>query len=901
MRQTYLTVALAVAGLTGCGGRSPVPVADEAPEDVPYDQGQPDPGSESGQEDAGGGEEVPQDFGLDALDAAEPDISLPPLDLSERLAPGEVRAGRVEKAADLIGGRTAKGRIGDFKIYNSRVAFILHDAGRASGYKYYGGNLADADVVRPEGEPGQSQLGELFFGFAFRVFEPLEARILCDGRGCSPAKIRFQGRDAVFKWLASFAGEIMGKESLGCMIAYEYSLGPDDEYLTLDITVENAGEDALELPMMGAFVMGDGLDTHFPGPGFDTAWHHGEFPYWAALGDALSYGLLAAEGPIDMGFNTLNVAFGFYPALHVPPGGSATVRRYFAVVGGGLDQVARVFRGLEPGAKTGTLSGTIEAQEEAFRRGIRIHVLSPDKDHLSVVVPDHDTGRFAAEMEPGTYILVAKADGFDPSAEVLATVTAGEETEVSLVLPPSTPFEYRVTSQGGQLVPARLTFLRQDGPPTNILPAKFGEETYPLGAALVLFAGTGEGSGVLPRGTYDVIVTRGTEYERDSTVIVAAESPLSLSFHLEHVVDSSGWLSSDGHLHAEHSPDTSISEKDRVLTALADGLEVPILTEHDVTYGLDAATATIPGASKWVQFIVGSEVTTYVYGHFNAFPLTPRPHLPNHGGIEWFDTWAPDLFQAIRASEPHPVVIQVNHPRGASIGAYFSAVGLDRETGTIAQWSNWSEDFEAIEVFNGGCSNGDTEPLLDWFDFLNRGYRVSVSGGSDTHSEHGIGFPRVYVPTPHSPAEFDPQEIVQAYRGQRVFVSCGPFVRFEVGGIEPGGLLTEPGPLSAFVEIQAPSWMSLLDFRIIRNGSVVFSLPASDWTPQEGAVRFSDFIDLPPSESDAWYVLEVRGQGDVWPLYGGSPYAITNPVYVDADASGAFEAPWPRYQPADGS
>ncbi len=61
-----------------------------------------------------------------------------------------------------------------------------------------------------------------------------------------------------------------------------------------------------------------------------------------------------------------------------------------------------------------------------------------------------------------------------------------EEERERLVLPPSTPFEYRMTSQGGQLVPARLTFLRRDGPPTNILPAKFGEERYPLGAALVL-------------------------------------------------------------------------------------------------------------------------------------------------------------------------------------------------------------------------------------------------------------------------------------------------------------------------------------------------------------------------------------------------------------------------------
>lgn len=810
-------------------------------------------------------------------------------DLSERLAPGQVRAGKVAKGADLIGGRTAKGRIGDFKIYNSKVAFIVQDAGLASGYKRYGGGLVDADIVRAEGEKGQSQLGEMFFGFNFRLFEPTEAEVVSDGRD-GRAIVRVRGKDGYFPWLGSFLGDLVPSEPLGLEIVYEYSLGPDDDFLTWDVSITNISSDTVDLISGVAFIMGDGLKTHFPGPGFDAEAHQGEYPYWAALGDFLSYGLLAAEGPIQMAFHYSNVAFGFYPNVSLQPGETRTLRRYFAVTGGGLDKIAEIFRPLQNAVPVGVLRGVVESDEKALARGIRVHVLSKKGDHLYVIRPDNK-GHFETTLPLGEYVLFAKANGYAPSSEVTAHINTQSVADVTLQMPLSTPFEYLVVAENAQPIPARLSFFRADGQPTNILGKKFGEEVYPLGASLMVFSGTGEGGGVLPPGPYHVWVTRGILYERAFAEIVAGAEPLSLKFSLKKAVDSKGYLSTDAHIHAEHSPDTDISELDRVLTALADGLDVPILTEHDTIYDLASATAAIAGASNLVKFIAGSEVTTYVYGHFNAFPLTPRPNQLNNGGIEWFDVSAPDLFRRIRESEEHPVVIQVNHPRGAVTGAYFSAVGLDRDSGTIANAELWSPDFDALEVFNGGCYNGETEVVLDWFDLLNRGYKVALSGGSDTHSEHGLGFPRVFIQTPNQPANFDPQEIVVAYEAMKAFVSCGPFVHFEIAGAGLGELVTQPPVLEAFVEIQAPSWMTFEDFRIIRNGVEIFLLPAKDWSGGGEVTRFRGFVALEPTDFDAWYVLEVRGTGDLWPLHWGPPYALTNPIFVDADGSGSFEPP----------
>ena len=48
-----------------------------------------------------------------------------PLSLSEVLGPDEVRAGVVNTPEELFGGISAEGRVGDIKIYNDRVRFVI--------------------------------------------------------------------------------------------------------------------------------------------------------------------------------------------------------------------------------------------------------------------------------------------------------------------------------------------------------------------------------------------------------------------------------------------------------------------------------------------------------------------------------------------------------------------------------------------------------------------------------------------------------------------------------------------------------------------------------------------------------------------------------------------------------
>ncbi len=56
----------------------------------------------------------------------------------------DVWAERITSEDQLLRGRTARGKLGDYRIFNSSVGFVIQDVGLASGYRRYGGGVADA-------------------------------------------------------------------------------------------------------------------------------------------------------------------------------------------------------------------------------------------------------------------------------------------------------------------------------------------------------------------------------------------------------------------------------------------------------------------------------------------------------------------------------------------------------------------------------------------------------------------------------------------------------------------------------------------------------------------------------------------------------------------------------------
>src|SRR5437588_814452 len=58
-------------------------------------------------------------------------------------------AGQVQSRAELVGGPRAIGEVGDWRISNGRVRFIVQDKGASRVYTTFGGSLIDADLERP--------------------------------------------------------------------------------------------------------------------------------------------------------------------------------------------------------------------------------------------------------------------------------------------------------------------------------------------------------------------------------------------------------------------------------------------------------------------------------------------------------------------------------------------------------------------------------------------------------------------------------------------------------------------------------------------------------------------------------------------------------------------------------
>src|SRR5205823_5739724 len=116
----------------------------------------------------------------------------------------------------------------------------------------------------------------------------------------------------------------------------------------------------------------------------------------------------------------------------------------------------------------------------------------------------------------------------------------------------------------------------------------------------------GQFSMSLPSGSYDVYVSHGLEWSRPSEigVLITSGSPTNKSYTIAHVVDTTGWISGDFHVHMLNSPDSPIPLKDRTLNGATDGLDVLVPTDHDFitdlsgyasSLGVTNVMATVPG------------------------------------------------------------------------------------------------------------------------------------------------------------------------------------------------------------------------------------------------------------------------------------------------------------------
>lgn len=655
-------------------------------------------------------------------------------------------------------------------------------------------------------------------------------------------------------------------------------------WLHLESTVENRRDEPLRFVRLGDRIRWPGGPPFVPGMGFVSESATGKGRWIGRSSEGLSYALAYPEGEVEFELRTDRVGPTEQIALASPvtleQGARATLSRALVIAPAGLASAGRDVLELlkQP---FGTLEGRVEPAD-VERADIELR--EPGGGVIMVTNPGPD-GAFQMAAPPGRYEVTLHAPGgrHVESVEIEASATS----QVSLLAPRAGSLLVSVTDTEGVPMPARVTLY-------GIHPTQkphLGSQQRASGTHNVAYTGDGEVHLALPPGRYAVRVTRGPEYAvYRSEVEIAADRGQALRVSLERLVHTRGWISGDFHLHSDPSPDSSVTLEDRVVALAAEGVEVAVATDHNHVTDFGPAVKAQRLRSA-LRPIVGVEVTTVGWGHFNAFPYPLDARSPQHAGVV---PW--EIFADARALAPR-AVIQVNHPRMAGGIGYFARLRLSEDVPPEAE-EGFSFDFDTLEVLNGfeldQPATLETN-LLEWFALLDWGYTYTAVGNSDSHSLvfQWAGYPRTYVKVHEDRPELvSEDELASALLKGRAQISNGIFAEVIVNGEGgPGDLISAPdGEVRVEVSARAAPWVDVSRVEVWSNGQLVAKGPLTPPSRQRPTYEWRDTLRL---ERDAWIVVIVRGDRplrETFPEGRGTPLAIVNPVFVDVDGDGQFRA-----------
>lgn len=822
--------------------------------------------------------------------------ALPPLETGDAsghadplgAASGQSRAGRLD-AASLPEDRTglAVWEAGDFVLANDRVALIIEDVGVSDLYDPYGGRPVGIASVRGGALVDAGDYNEILFGFGAYLVETEQVTVLADGSDGMAAVIRATGPLGELEFAGDLLTDVIpGDDLSGLPAAMDYEMAPGADAVEVYMTIGQPGEGAIRVPMlitaffqrfrMPIWTESEGFtvpSTGVPMVAFidDTATSYA----WLAPGEVLRP-LLEVAGVMVFNTGRSAVAGCSYERIHLGT----------MVIGGpglgGLQEALASHRG----TTLRTVTGVVRNADGSPAPDARVHVRTPDDRHFARVIPAAD-GTFSVDVPAGDVSFFAHRPGTTLVGPIRID---GSTPTVSLDLGATGTIRVNVTSNpGGEAIPARVQVLPVGGAPA--VPGDLGERGLSRGRAHIAFPMGGTVDLVVDPGEHDVVVSRGYEWEIDtSRVTVVAGEVVTFEASLERVVDTMGVMCADFHIHTTRSPDSPDPGDLKIRSLIADGLEIAVRTDHEWIRDFQAQIEAM-GLAHLAFGIGGIELTTFAWGHFGVFPLVEDPTQPSGGAFPWVGRLPPAVFADIRARSEDPVLI-INHPRsGGVFGGYFNAVGLDNTTGMVANTDLWDEAFTLVEVMNDeSFEEARSGPVADWFGFLRSGRRVFAVGSSDSHNVDGspVGYPRTCLRVgTDNPADLTPNVVRDATARGASTISGGIYLDVTgPGGEQPGDTVSGAGTTASFeVRVQAASWIEgSLSLEVIVDGVTTETIPITeaDRDPLNAAIRLhTTGISVPVDASGSWVVFHVSSDGTLDPVHPGRiPFAVSNPVFL---------------------
>jgi len=480
-----------------------------------------------------------------------------------------------------------------------------------------------------------------------------------------------------------------------------------------------------------------------------------------------------------------------------------------------------------------------------------------------------------------------------PPASAITTGSATSEAAPK----PDGLLHYRVVDAATHApIPCKLTFLGVG----NTLEPAFSrsdeprQETRAIAAYNRVFSLGGEGSLKVPIGLYTVLVSRGLEWTLVERNVEITREGARLDAELLHVIETPGWVSADFHVHASGSFDSKVPMDARVYEFVSDGVDMIVSTDHNVITDYGPIIETL-GARAWLASTAGDEVTTPYWGHFGVFPLPLTDSPPRNGAVQTRGRTPKQIFEAVRKKFKDSI-INVNHPRFDKGLGYFTIGGMNAKT-RKAKRQGFSFDFDAIEILNGyqDFERQQVEEVMqDWFGLLQNGQVATATGNSDTHHLHYNlgGYPRNYVAVlDDAPSRVTPQAVAAGLRAHRSFFTTGPVLSLTSGTAQMGDLVTPVnGKVSLHITVRAAPWVPVDRVTLYQLGKVVQTFEVSQVAVP---LRFDQTIERSVAGDDFFVVTAegntalpaVVGDGDAFKVL---PFALTNPILVDADGDGRF-------------
>ncbi|MCL4524602.1 MAG: CehA/McbA family metallohydrolase [Acidobacteria bacterium] len=798
----------------------------------------------------------------------------------------------IERPAELCRGPEAKGEVGHFLLMNAEIKAVISAADYAYAFSSSGGNILDL------ARTADNYDGFTHFYTLLNTYWPNQAhytnvQVLQDGSNGKLAVVRATGYD-------------LGAPNI--QVVTDYQLGLHDRFVTIVTTLTNRSDQAVQDYAVGDAVQWGVTDNFAPGVGYELLNVNRSFPWVAAQGNQISYGYATdAESFDSMNHSTWTDSYVRHITLS--PHQPFVFRRFLSVGTGSVASAVQVLLSMKH-MPLGTIEGFLrQGGTTAPIRGAAVFLRTEAASPFLTTTSD-SRGRFVAEVPAGSYEVSATAPGRAAAKPRKIDVEPGKTTTVDFGFGARGVVHFEVRdAQSGQLLPAKLVVTSPEGPNPYL-----GSPDKATGALNSVFTATGTGEFSVPPGRYRVAATHGLAYSvawGDVTVSGRAASPLRLTLRRE--VSTPGWFTADFHVHASPSDDSTVSLADRVTSLVAEGIQVVASADHNIISDYSSTIRTLGLTSKLFS-LAGNELTTVEWGHFNVFPLLYRPQHRWGGAMDVRGKNPETLFAEARALDGgRDKVIEINHPRWPyQRHAYFDNVQLDVGDLEGSRARGFSLNFDALEIMNGLWSGEGyfaTETILkDWFALLNRGYRFTAVGNSDSHTvvTQEVGYPRNYVflgeattirglnqPAARKTSE---QAVVQAIKRHRVVVSNGPFVSFKAGGESRiGDILSIPpskGAVKLEIHAQWPQWMGPMDtLQVFVNGKELKAIPLSGInSPANLTVEFSP-------DADTWVVVTVRGSRPMdpvlptWKGRANTPFAITNPIWIDWDGNGTFDPP----------